>query len=560
MLSSLPTTLLLLLLALPVFSSDDNTTTPYDPFRQIILNSPKKPGPPVCCLKPLTPQEPVDDEFLVSFEEWKARQLAVQANETMRLSDLNATNNVSGSSGGEAHDRGGENETIVVLPAVPIPPAEPAVTNDPSTAGLLPHIRVPLTDRFNYASVDCSARVHAAHRGAKSPASILTSKKDRYMLSPCNIKGPKFVVIELCDDIRIDTVQLANFEFFSGVFKEFSVSVAKTYEEEAWVPVGTFRGKNVRGVQSFHPPLSLRDFYRFLRIDFHSHYGNEYYCPVSLLRVYGLTHLEEWKLEIWEKESRERHAEIERLRHTRLSIAGSDTASNPPPPASTVNIDVEVVRSTPPIESSNVSTTSPTKISSSPPLAESSGSNPPNTISTTPNHISTPPSNPTMLADASSTSMSSIQSSDVSNTSTVSVAVRSVSTSFPDSNPNSSIKSVSKISDASPSVVSVNPPAAPTIILPASPGTASIALPPPLTAKGGESVYRTIMNRLLAIDANHTLYVRYVEQQHASLREIIKRLGEDIGRLEGLVGHISLDFRGDFLYLRILESRPGAQP
>ncbi len=56
--------------------------------------------------------------------------------------------------------------------------------------------------------------------------------------------------------------------------------------------------------QSFHPPPTLRDFYRFIRIDFHSHYGNEYYCPVSLLRVYGLTHLDAWQWETWEAESR----------------------------------------------------------------------------------------------------------------------------------------------------------------------------------------------------------------------------------------------------------------
>src|SRR5882762_6957826 len=59
--------------------------------------------------------------------------------------------------------------------------------------------------------------------------------------------------------------------------------------------------------QSFHPPTSLRDFYRYIRIDFLSHYGNEFYCPVSLLRVYGLTHLEEWKWETWEAESRAKH-------------------------------------------------------------------------------------------------------------------------------------------------------------------------------------------------------------------------------------------------------------
>ena len=73
------------------------------------------------------------------------------------------------------------------------------------------------------------------------------------MLSPCNSPDGenKFVVVELCDDIRIDTVQLANFEFFSGVFKDFSVSVARTSptDPDVWIPAGTYRAKNIRGIQ-----------------------------------------------------------------------------------------------------------------------------------------------------------------------------------------------------------------------------------------------------------------------------------------------------------------------
>ena len=122
-----------------------------------------------------------------------------------------------------------------------------------SSVAVSPHFRVPITDRFNYANLDCSARVHLSHRSAKSSSSILSSKRDRYMLSPCNPpnKEQQFVVVELCEDIRIDTVQLANFEFFSGVFKDFRVSVAKTYttDAEGWTTAGTYKAKNIRGVQ-----------------------------------------------------------------------------------------------------------------------------------------------------------------------------------------------------------------------------------------------------------------------------------------------------------------------
>ena len=47
------------------------------------------------------------------------------------------------------------------------------------------------------------------------------------MFSTSDAAGPQSVVVELCDDIQIDTIQLANFEFFSGIFREFAVSVSK---------------------------------------------------------------------------------------------------------------------------------------------------------------------------------------------------------------------------------------------------------------------------------------------------------------------------------------------
>jgi hypothetical protein len=78
------------------------------------------------------------------------------------------------------------------------------------------------------------------------------------MLSPCRPpKGEReqqYIVVELCEDIRIDTVQLANFEFFSGVFKDFTVSVSKTYttDPEGWTFASTHTAKNIRVVQVCH--------------------------------------------------------------------------------------------------------------------------------------------------------------------------------------------------------------------------------------------------------------------------------------------------------------------
>lgn len=63
----------------------------------------------------------------------------------------------------------------------------------------------------------------------------------------------------------------------------------------------------------------------------------------------------------------------------------------------------------------------------------------------------------------------------------------------------------------------------------------NLPLPPlPANVHTGESIYRTIMNRLSALEANTTLYARYVEEQTNAMREMLRRLNEDLGRLEGI--------------------------
>ena len=43
------------------------------------------------------------------------------------------------------------------------------------------------------------------------------------------------------------------------------------------------------------------------------------------------------------------------------------------------------------------------------------------------------------------------------------------------------------------------------------------------------------MNRLTVLEANHTLYAQYVEAQTAGVREVLRKLGEEVGRLESIV-------------------------
>ncbi|CAD6889723.1 unnamed protein product [Tilletia laevis] len=218
-------------------------------------------------------------------------------------------------------------ETASSTPA--LPNSRPAVGNPGPLLAQLKH-------RWNFASMDCAAVVHRTNPGAKFASSILSEKKDRYMLSPCPADGKgggQFVIVELCDDIMIDTVVLGNYEFFSRQFKRFRLRAAAKLHarEEDWFDFGTFRARNSRGLQVFNveprdnevealagaeagvipgydgedgsgdqplppPPSSKKDarFFRYVRIDFLEHYGSEFYCPVSVLRIYGLTALDEF--------------------------------------------------------------------------------------------------------------------------------------------------------------------------------------------------------------------------------------------------------------------------
>ena len=116
------------------------------------------------------------------------------------------------------------------------------------------------------------------------------------MLNKCGASS-KIVIVEMCEDILVNTVVLANFEFISSTFKEFRISVTDRYptNERGWKSLGTFVGNNTRSIQVFavENPLIWA---RYIRIEFISHYGSEFYCPLTLLRIHGTTMMGDTKI------------------------------------------------------------------------------------------------------------------------------------------------------------------------------------------------------------------------------------------------------------------------
>ncbi|PKS11852.1 hypothetical protein jhhlp_001146 [Lomentospora prolificans] len=150
-------------------------------------------------------------------------------------------------------------------------------------------------ERFSYSSFDAGATVLKTSPGAKNAKAILLENKDSYMLFECQAEE-KYAIVELSDDILVDTVVLANFEFFSSMVRHFRVRVSDRYpiKAEKWHLLGTFEARNSRDIQPFlvdNPQIWAK----YVQVEFLTHYGNEYYCPLSLLRVHGTRMMESWK-------------------------------------------------------------------------------------------------------------------------------------------------------------------------------------------------------------------------------------------------------------------------
>ncbi|CAR23871.1 Slp1p [Lachancea thermotolerans CBS 6340] len=151
-------------------------------------------------------------------------------------------------------------------------------------------------DKFNYASLDCAATIVKTNSEASGANAVLHENKDKYLLTPCSASN-KFVVIELCQDILVEEIVMANYEFFSSTFSKVRFSVSNSYPpKNGWKVLGEFDAANTRNLQKFgiSNPLIWA---RYLRVEVLAHHGNEFYCPISVIRVHGKTMMDDFKLD-----------------------------------------------------------------------------------------------------------------------------------------------------------------------------------------------------------------------------------------------------------------------
>ena len=76
--------------------------------------------------------------------------------------------------------------------------------------------------------------------------------KDSYLLNKCGAEK-KFFIMELYNDILVDTAVLANFEFFSSMFRSLKVFDRDSIpiKRNGWKDVSAFEARNSRQAQAF---------------------------------------------------------------------------------------------------------------------------------------------------------------------------------------------------------------------------------------------------------------------------------------------------------------------
>ena len=152
------------------------------------------------------------------------------------------------------------------------------------------------------------------------------------MLNSCSSRI--WFVIELCEHIKINELQIANFELFSNVPRQFRVYASERYlattaNSNNWPNkyfLGVYEAANTRAIQSFfikdtllkahnkdmtaetnsenesngeikqqqqQQLTSMSLYVKYIKFEMLSHYGQEHFCPLSLVRIFGTSIVDE---------------------------------------------------------------------------------------------------------------------------------------------------------------------------------------------------------------------------------------------------------------------------
>ncbi|KAK9841003.1 hypothetical protein WJX81_005028 [Elliptochloris bilobata] len=156
-------------------------------------------------------------------------------------------------------------------------------------------------ERHNLALAKDGAKVVAANIEARKPGAVLDADGDTFLRNEC--RADKWLLLELSQVARVDTVRLAQFELYSSRVRDLKVlgrqshpradgsDYAKGLNASSWQPLGRFTAANVKGVQAFS--IASPAWVKFLQLRFVTHYGNEPVCAINELSVFGKSAVED---------------------------------------------------------------------------------------------------------------------------------------------------------------------------------------------------------------------------------------------------------------------------
>ncbi|KAJ6800329.1 uncharacterized protein M6B38_285875 [Iris pallida] len=170
-----------------------------------------------------------------------------------------------------------------------------------SQAGTIVHRLEPGGKEYNYASATKGAKVLEYNKEAKGASNILDKDKDKYLRNPCSAEE-KYVVVELSEETLVDTIEIANFEHYSSNFRDFELLSSSVYPTDSWVKLGNFTAQNAKHAQRFTLPEPK--WVRYLKVNLLSHYGSEFYCTLSVVKVFGVDAVEKMLEDLISVESR----------------------------------------------------------------------------------------------------------------------------------------------------------------------------------------------------------------------------------------------------------------
>lgn len=182
--------------------------------------------------------------------------------------------------------------TVVKISAETVPLCD-------ENAGSVKHVAV------DYASKSVGALILDSSPNFQGASNLLQKDRDKYAIVPCE-EPSKYVVIGLSEDILVKQIVIANYERYSSHLKEIrlSGSASTAMGREHWVDLGTYlTTAGGSGTQIFG--LTEPTWARYLKFEFLSHYGDEFYCTVSQISVHGSTVLQGFHEQWGEDESTE---------------------------------------------------------------------------------------------------------------------------------------------------------------------------------------------------------------------------------------------------------------